>query len=105
MAQPMNLRPAVDRMIRLLQAVADDDLDGRTPCEDMTVRALIAHVRGFAGAFRAAAVKAVDERPDATDASAGRDPLAVGWRHEVAHELRELSEVWDQPSAWEAGAA
>jgi uncharacterized protein (TIGR03086 family) len=67
----------------------------------MTVRALIDHVRAFAGGFRAAALKTFDEPPDAAEAPAAGEPLEAGWRDEVARDLRRLADAWDQPSAWE----
>lgn len=97
----MDLRPAADRMTKLLQPIAEADLDRVTPCVDMTVRALIDHIRGFASGFRATALKTFDEPPDATEAPGARDTFEADWRDDLARELRRLADAWDQPSAWE----
>lgn len=41
----------------VLSAVKDDQLDGSTPCEKLTVRELVAHLRRLGLAFAAAARK------------------------------------------------
>jgi uncharacterized protein (TIGR03086 family) len=89
---PFDLQAAADELARVVAGVRDDQLAGPTPCEDMTVRALIDHVTGLTAAFRLAAEK--------------RSTVEVGdidldrWRELVPAHLDALVEAWREPSAW-----
>ncbi len=50
----LDLTPATDTVARVVTAVRDDQLDGPTPCPQMTVAALLDHLDGLAQAFAAA---------------------------------------------------
>ena len=95
----IDIRPATDRVDGLLD-FSDDELDGQTPCTDYTVRDLLHHLLGLTIAFRDAAGKV--EGPT-TSTPPGRvvDPLPVDWRARLRTQLRDLSEAWGQPRAWE----
>ena len=92
---------ACARTTDVLLAVRDDQLDGRTPCERLTLRELVAHVGGLGSAFAAAARKDFGEL---TDSPAGDDgyQLADGWRSEYPVQLAGLATAWREPDAWRA---
>jgi len=97
---PIDLRPAADRMARILEAVPDDSLDGPTPCADTSVAALIAHVGGFAMAFTAAAKKDLGEMTSQAPTSAPAE-LEPGWRSRIPADLAGLADAWQAPDAWD----
>jgi len=53
----IDLTPACKRTADVLMNVTDDQLNGRTPCKNLSLRDLVAHVGGLAPAFTAAARK------------------------------------------------
>lgn len=97
---PIDLRPAADRMARLLGAVPDDALHGPTPCADTALDALIDHVGGFAMAFTAAARKDLGEMTSQPPVAKPTD-LEPGWRDRMAADLAGLADAWQAPEAWE----
>jgi uncharacterized protein (TIGR03086 family) len=94
---PIDLRPAADRMARLVRAVPEDALDAPTPCADTDIGHLIAHVGGFAMAFTAAASKDLGEM---TSGAPGPAELAPGWRDRIPADLTALGDAWQDPDAW-----
>ena len=96
----IDLRPAAERMARLVAGIDDAALDAATPCPEYSLRELLAHVGGFAKAFTAAANKDLGPltsgAPDVKGAS-----LPAGWRGEMAADLSALGEAWQRPAAWD----
>jgi len=66
----LDLDPAADEVIRLLNGVTDDQLTGATPCADTSVGALLDHLMGLSLAFAWAARKST--RPQGRAAAPGR---------------------------------
>jgi len=88
------------RTTDVLLAVRDDQLDGRTPCEKLTLRELVAHVGGLGTAFAAAARKDFGELTDSPPEGGGYQ-LADGWRSEYPGQLAGLANAWRDPGAWQ----
>ena len=84
---------------RLLGQVNDDQLGAATPCTDMNLGALIAHIGGLALAFEAAARKdfgpLTDSPPEIIDAP---EP---DWRQTYPERLAALAAAWREPGAWQ----
>ena len=57
-----DLAHAAARVARLLDGITDDQLDVATPCEGLTVGALLEHFLGLTQAFTDAARKTPPER-------------------------------------------
>ena len=87
-----DLSPAAREMTRLVGAVHDDDLDRPTPCDDWTVRDLLAHIHQFSSVFTDSARKAPIRPPDG---------LVGDWRTAIPAQLDDLATAWAKPSAWE----
>src|SRR5690606_34003823 len=98
MAEMIDLEPAANEVANLARGVADDQLDGRTPCPDYTVAALLSHLIGLSVAFRDAARKA-DVPHSAADAI--ERGLPADWREQLPARLEELVSAWRDPAAWE----
>ena len=96
----LDLRPAADRMARLLVGVPDDALERPTPCPDLRLIDLIGHVGGFALAFTAAARKDLGPLTSQPPAP-GPVELEPGWRSRVGDDLAALAAAWEAPDAWE----
>jgi uncharacterized protein (TIGR03086 family) len=95
-----DLGPAARRMAGLLADVPDSRLTGPTPCEGMSLGALIDHVNGLALAFTWAAAKdfpAGPSQPPSADA-ARLDP---DWRTRIPERLDALAAAWRSPDAWQ----
>jgi uncharacterized protein (TIGR03086 family) len=91
----IDLRPAAERLARLIEAVPDDALEGPTPCADTSLAGVIAHVGVFAVAFVGTATKETTSRPP------GPAELEPGWRTRIPSDLTALAEAWQSPAAWE----
>ncbi|WP_158883294.1 TIGR03086 family metal-binding protein [Amycolatopsis anabasis] len=92
----IDLKPACQRMIDVLDGIADERLTGPTPCTEYTVGDLIDHVGEAARGLTAVARKEpVDVRAEASAAH-----LGDGWRAAVTRHVRSLGEAWDDPAAW-----
>lgn len=92
------LKPAARRLSDLVQAVPDDALDRRTPC-DIPVGDLLDHIRTLAHAFAAAARKdlAALSGPPPRPQFSNLDP---DWRTTIPAALDELASAWAEPEAW-----
>jgi uncharacterized protein (TIGR03086 family) len=96
MTQRVDLEPAARRLADLIEAVPDDALDRRTPCEAFSVGDLLDHVGGMALAFTAAAAKTPLEGAASGDAAR----LGPDWRTRIPRDLLALAEAWRDPEAW-----
>src|SRR5215210_6422956 len=94
-----DLGPAARRMADLVRSVPDDALDRPTPCEEMSVGALVDHAGAFAQAFTTAARKQArldSERPPRPDAA----HLGDDWRARIPAAIEALGDSWRDPAAW-----
>lgn len=96
-----DLGPQTRVVARLAADVPDDRLEDPTPCEGMAVRHLLGHLIGLTAAFRDAARKDLGATTGTDPNSAPRPDLGPGWREELARELPELADAWNDPAAWE----
>ncbi|MGZ8177843.1 TIGR03086 family metal-binding protein [Williamsia sp. SKLECPSW1] len=87
-----DLAPATTEMTRLIGGVRADDLDRPTPCDDWTVRDLLAHIHQFVDVFTCNARKDPLQPPDA---------LVDDWRTAIPARLEELAAAWRRGTAWE----
>src|SRR5262245_20524086 len=94
-----DLTTACQRTADLLTNVTDEQLNGRTPCEKLSLRDLVAHVGGLALAFTAAARKDFGELTDAPPVEGM--PLDDDWRTAYPARLAQLARAWREPGAWE----
>ncbi|MDN4519338.1 TIGR03086 family metal-binding protein [Mycolicibacterium austroafricanum] len=83
----------------LLAQVSDDQLTAATPCRDMDLGALIAHVGGLALAFEAAARKDFGPLTDTPPTMEGG--VDDGWRQAYPSRLAALAQAWRDPAAWQ----
>src|SRR6266511_1323813 len=96
MSAPIDLGPAVRRMIGLIEATPDGALGRPTPCAAFTVGDLLDHVAGSVAAFRAAAAKTpLPGGPSGDAANLGAD-----WRTRISRDVRALADAWRDPDAW-----
>ncbi|MCG5433030.1 TIGR03086 family metal-binding protein [Mycobacterium sp. MYCO198283] len=93
----IDISPACRRTAGIVAAVPDDLLDAPTPCADMRLRDLLAHVGMLAQAFTAAAQKNLGEW---TDSPPGPTPLDPDWRSAYPQHLAELAAAWQDADAW-----
>ena len=115
----LDLAPTTDLLAGLVAGVRDDQLSASTPCAEMTLADLLAHIDGLTLAFTAAAAKtpAEDAGPPETrppQAGAPEDPgppgnsssaaessqLDPGWRIRIPQRLTALAAAWREDSAW-----
>lgn len=96
----LDLTPAARHLAAVVTAVPDASLARPTPCEGMSVAALLDHVRGLTRAFTMAADKTV---PDGDRPGPSADPanLDDDWRERIPVDLDALSAAWRNPAAWE----
>lgn len=95
----VDLAPAARRMADLITRLADDHLEGPTPCPAYTLGDLVEHVGGLALAFTAAASKQTDgigSQPPSGD----RSRLPDDWRTCIPRDLAGMAEAWRDPAAW-----
>lgn len=91
---------ACARTTDVLAAVTDEQLDGATPCEKLTLREVVAHVGGLGVAFAAAARKDFGELTDSPPGDGGYQ-LDADWRSQYPANLASLANAWRDPAAWE----
>src|SRR5262245_65861413 len=95
----IDMTSACLRTADVVANVDDENLDAATPCQNLTLRDLVAHVGGLALAFTAAARK---EFGDVTDnPPVDGAPLDEDWRTAYPARLAELAQAWRDPAAWE----
>ncbi|MGW0162725.1 TIGR03086 family metal-binding protein [Mycobacterium sp. NPDC003323] len=88
------------RTAAVLGGVRDDQLDSPTPCAELSVCELVAHLGELASAFGAAAAKNLGELTDRPP-GAGGYRLEDGWRDDYPARLSALAEAWRAPQAWQ----
>jgi uncharacterized protein (TIGR03086 family) len=96
MGSSVDLHPAAERLVRLVEGLPDDALERPTPCTEYTVAALLDHLAGTVVAFRAAAVK----NPLPGGPSGDASNLRPDWRTAIPRDTRALADAWDHPTAW-----
>jgi uncharacterized protein (TIGR03086 family) len=97
----LDLEAPTGDMARIAAAIRDEQLDDPTPCPDIDVRGMLAHVLGLSVSFRDAARKV--EGPT-TSTPPGPVKLPEDWRAQLPHRLSELVAAWREPNAWEGEA-
>lgn len=100
MAVEFDFEPAARRLADVLAAIPGDGLDLATPCEGLTVGALLDHVNGVTAGFTLVARKEVEpgsSSPSSPDAAG----LPADWRARIDAQLKELVEAWSDPSSWD----
>jgi uncharacterized protein (TIGR03086 family) len=95
----IDLAPACKRTGDVLMNLTDEQLNGSTPCERLSLRDLVGHVGGLALAFTAAGRKEFGELTDTPPVEGA--PLDEDWRTEYPARLAELAAAWRDPTAWE----
>jgi uncharacterized protein (TIGR03086 family) len=85
---------------KILGRVADDQLAGPTPCEQLTLSELVAHVGGLGVAFAAAARKDLGELTDSPPGDEGY-LLDDDWRAQYPANLATLADAWTRTDAWD----
>jgi uncharacterized protein (TIGR03086 family) len=93
----LDLAPQAAEVARLAAGVRDDQLDGPTPCPDMSVATLLDHLVGLTLAFRLAAEKV----PQTSPPTASADQLPADWRERLPAQLDDLVAAWREPAAWQ----
>ncbi|WP_406090831.1 TIGR03086 family metal-binding protein [Streptomyces sp. NBC_01013] len=96
----LDLEPAARQIAGMLDTIDDARLSGPTPCPDVTVGAMLAHVEGLAVAFRDAARKELGATTD-TAPSVESGVLTDGWRSTLPTALDEMVAAWRSPDAWQ----
>jgi uncharacterized protein (TIGR03086 family) len=95
----LDLEPATTVLASLVVAVSDDQLTAPTPCQNVTLGALLDHVDGLSLGFTAAATKAALEggsQPPSADAAR----LGSDWRTRIPPRLAALASAWRDDAAW-----
>lgn len=94
----VDLTEPVRRTAAVVRGIAQGSLDAPTPCEDMPVRRLVAHLEGLAIAFRDAARK-VTGPTTSTPPGPRALTLTDDWRDRIPARLEELAAAWNEPVA------
>ncbi|NNH75396.1 TIGR03086 family protein [Nocardia uniformis] len=94
-----DLEPAAISMEAVVSAIAAQQLEAATPCDDMTVGQLLAHVAGLTEAFRRAATK--ESIGASASPTQGLPDLPEDWRGRIPAQLKALVSAWRDPAAWE----
>ncbi len=96
-----DLAPAARLTASVVRHVRDDELDSPTPCPQMPVRGLLAHLDGLSLAFGAAARRDLGPLTDTPPDNDGPPALADGWRERIPVALESLAAAWAEPDAWQ----
>lgn len=94
-----DLTSACQRTADVLAGITDDQLTLATPCEKMSLDAVVAHIGVLSLAFAAAAGKEfgpLTDTPPTDDAA-----LEADWRTAYPQHLATLAAAWKDPAAWE----
>ncbi|PZG14318.1 TIGR03086 family metal-binding protein [Nonomuraea aridisoli] len=97
----IDLESAAREVVRLLDGVADDQLDDPTPCADTSVAALLDHLMGLSLAFTWAARKTPPPGDGPRPGTESAEQLDPQWRTLLPQRLDELVKAWRDPLAWE----
>lgn len=92
----LDLEPAARQIAGMLDTIDDTRLTAPTPCPDVTVGAMLAHVGGLAVAFRDAARKKLGPATG-TAPSVESGVLEDGWRGTLPAALDEMVAAWRSP--------
>lgn len=95
----IDLTNACQRTADVLASVGDDQLGLPTPCENLSLDALIAHIGVLAAAFTAAA--RTDFGPLTDTPPVDGAPLDADWRSTYPPRLAALADAWRDPEAWQ----
>jgi uncharacterized protein (TIGR03086 family) len=95
----IDLSPSCRRTADLLTNVSEEQLAAPTPCEEMPLNELVAHIGVLAPAFTAAARKEFGELTDTPPSPGAR--LDPDWRTAYPARLAELAKAWQEPAAWQ----
>jgi uncharacterized protein (TIGR03086 family) len=95
----LDLGPATDTVISLLDGVSDDKLGDPTPCPGTPVAGMLDHLLGLCLAFTWGARK--DAAAENSSPRAAPENLDPDWRTILPRRLRELADAWRDPAAWE----
>lgn len=91
---------AADEVIAMTDPITDAMLRRPTPCAEMNLAALLGHVDGLSQAFAAAARK--DFGPlTSTPPDPARSELASDWPDALRRHVRDLTDAWNTPGAWD----
>jgi uncharacterized protein (TIGR03086 family) len=94
-----DLGPLAARVSDVVRGITDDQLEGPTPCPDMSVATILDHLAGLSLAFTAAArheqVPGGDQPP-----SSDGSRLDPDFRTSIPARLEELAAAWREPTAW-----
>jgi uncharacterized protein (TIGR03086 family) len=96
----IDMTSACARTTDVLAAVPDSQLDSTTPCEQLSLRQLVAHLGGLGLAFAAAARKDFGELTSSSPGDGGYD-LAADWRAQYPDNLARLAQAWRDAAAWD----
>lgn len=97
----IDLRPAADRVAKLVVGLEDHELVRRTPCGLATVGDLVDHLGMFASNFVKVARKELDEVTSTPPAAFDARNLEAGWRDRLAADLYALADAWSTDTAWQ----
>ncbi|WP_238431798.1 TIGR03086 family metal-binding protein [Streptomyces cavernae] len=87
--------------VEVVRGIGPEELDGRTPCPEMDVRALVNHlilwtgVRGYAAGLKQPASAGPEEVAEGHDFTAEPD-----WAEAYAARSAATAAVWSEPGAW-----
>jgi uncharacterized protein (TIGR03086 family) len=96
----IDMTNASARTAGLFDGVRDDQFDRPTPCADLSVREMVAHLGGLGTAFAAAAAKDFGTLTDSPPGEGGYH-LVDDWRASYPANLATLARAWRSPTAWE----
>lgn len=96
----IDLRPATDRVTRLVTELDDDQLALPTPCGAATVGDVVDHLGMFAANFVKVARKELDEDTSSPPPAFDARNLGAGWRDRLAGDLTALADAWSTNAAW-----
>ncbi|MGV9453305.1 TIGR03086 family metal-binding protein [Streptomyces sp. NPDC003635] len=95
----IDLGPQTHVLAHLAGEVSDEQLADPTPCPELAVRNLLAHLLQLSVAFRDAGRKRFGPTTDTSPGESVPD-IGPGWREELPEVLAELAEAWRDPAAW-----
>lgn len=97
----IDLRPATDRVGRLVADLHDDQLVLATPCATATVGDLVDHLGMFVSNFTLVAGKELDEATSQPPPAFDARNLEPGWRDRLVRDLDALATAWSDDAAWQ----